>query len=112
MTPQLRYHFKIKFGGLREIVLERDNWQCVKCGMNNEQHIVVFGRSITVDHIDGNGSNSKNPNNTLNNLQTLCLRCHGKKDVVRLANSSRLKRFKNLEKGWIKNKKRTDLRTK
>ena len=78
-----KWKSRIRFGGLKEVVLERDNWQCVKCGMNNQQHIVIFGRSITIDHIDGNGIYSKNPNNTLENLQTLCLRCHGLKDQKR-----------------------------
>ncbi len=66
----------IRFGGMKDIVLERDNWQCVKCGMNQEQHIIVFGRSLTIDHIDGRGRNSYIKNNSLDNLQTLCLRCH------------------------------------
>lgn len=77
------YKYKIRYGGLRDIVLERDNFACIVCSMNNEQHIVIFGRSITIDHIDGNGINSKKPNNTLENLQTLCLRCHGLKDQKR-----------------------------
>lgn len=71
------------FGGNRQKALERDNWQCVECGMNQEQHIVIFGRSLTVDHIDGKGRNSKNPNHRLFNLQTLCCRCHGLKDGIR-----------------------------
>jgi len=66
-----------RFGGNRQIVLERDNWQCQECGMNNEQHIVIFGKSLVVHHIDGNGRNSKKPNNNINNLITLCSRCHG-----------------------------------
>ena len=60
-----------------------DNFICIKCGMNQEQHIILFGRGLTVDHIDGKGRNSKEKNNNLNNLQTLCLRCHGKKDGIR-----------------------------
>lgn len=31
----------------------------------------------------GNGRNSDNSNNDMDNLQTLCLRCHGKKDIQR-----------------------------
>jgi hypothetical protein len=73
----------IRFGGNREKALERDNWTCQDCGMNNEQHILIFGRGISVDHIDGNGRDSKNPNNDLENLITRCLRCHGKKDILR-----------------------------
>lgn len=76
---KLRKYYK-KYDGNREAVLERDNWQCVKCGMTNEQHIVIFARQITIDHIDGNGRYSDNPNNNIENLQTLCCRCHGRKD--------------------------------
>jgi len=72
-----------RFGGNRSKVLERDNWECQLCGMNNEQHIVIFGRGISVDHIDGQGRNSKTPNNNLENLRTLCLRCHGRIDERR-----------------------------
>ncbi len=74
------YQDKYRFGGIRNIILERDNWQCQKCGMTNEQHIILFARSITIDHIDGNGRYSDNPNNNPNNLVTLCLRCHGSKE--------------------------------
>ena len=69
-----------RFGVPREVILERDNWECVKCGMNQEQHIVLFGRGLTIDHIDGQGRNTDKPNNDLDNLQTLCLRCHNSKD--------------------------------
>lgn len=69
------------FGGNWLKVMKRDNWQCVKCGINNEEHLRVYGRNLTIDHKDGNGCNVKNPNNELSNLQTLCLKCHGKKDI-------------------------------
>lgn len=74
---------KNRFGGLRNFIIERDNWSCIQCGTNQEQHLVIFGRSLTVDHIDGKGRKCKKPNNNPENLQTLCLRCHGKKDILR-----------------------------
>jgi len=74
---------KYRFGGLRDFILERDNWQCVQCGMKQEQHIILFGHSLTIDHIDGKGRYSENQNNNPDNLQTLCLRCHGIKDISR-----------------------------
>jgi len=76
---------KHEFGGNREIAIQRDGEKCVKCGMTRQQHKDAFGRDITVDHIDGKGRYTlkSNKNNTLDNLQTLCLSCHGKKDVAR-----------------------------
>jgi len=77
------YRNQSRFGGLRDFILERDNWKCIKCDMSQEQHMVIFSRSLTIDHIDGNGRGSTNQNNDPSNLQTLCLRCHGKKDILR-----------------------------
>jgi 5-methylcytosine-specific restriction endonuclease McrA len=51
--------------------------------MNQEQHLVIFGVGLSVDHKDGNGVYSQKKNHDLNNLQTLCIRCHGKKDGLR-----------------------------
>lgn len=70
------------FGGMKDFVLERDNWSCQKCGMNQEQHIIIFGRRITVDHINGNKKD-----NRMENLMTLCLKCHGSKDRNRYLDS-------------------------
>lgn len=78
-----KYFNKKGFGGIRDMILERDNWACVMCGMTNEQHILLFGRIITVDHIDGNRNN-----NIKENLQTLCLRCHSTKDNKRRRNKN------------------------
>ena len=75
-----KYWNKINFGGMRDYVLERDNWTCQDCGMTQEQHILIFGKNITIHHIDQKGSTSEIKNNNLNNLITLCLRCHGKRD--------------------------------
>ena len=61
--------------GLREAVLQRDDRKCVVCGMTEVEHKRIWGRSITIDHKDKNRRN-----NTMENLQTLCLRCHTHKD--------------------------------
>jgi ribosomal protein S27AE len=42
--------YKRNFGGMRDIVLERDNWKCQECGMSQEQHIIIFNRSLTIHH--------------------------------------------------------------
>ena len=82
---KVKHTMKIRFGGQREFVLDRDNYQCVKCNMTMEQHKAKFNRAITIDHIDRNRSN-----NLPLNLQTLCLSCHSKKDSY----------FKQIGKGW------------
>lgn len=71
------------FGGQRDSVLLRDNYSCVKCGMTQEEHKEKWDRDITIDHIDGQGKYSKEKNNSLDNLQTLCCSCHGRKDGIR-----------------------------
>ncbi len=58
---------QFRFGNNRIKVLERDNYKCVKCGSIN---------LICVHHIDGSGRGSKNHNNNLDNLITLCRTCH------------------------------------
>lgn len=69
---------RVYFGGNRFRAIERDGGACVSCGMTQKQHKETHGNDITVDHIDGDRSN-----NSLDNLQTLCLSCHGTKDVAR-----------------------------
>jgi len=73
---------KYLFGGNRELVIQRDGEKCVKCGMTREEHQTKYGLDITVDHIDNNGRNKPRPlkNNDPDNLQTLCLPCHTRKD--------------------------------
>ena len=71
-----------RFGGLREVIIQRDGEKCVDCGQTRQEHKEEFGRDITVNHIDKQGRYSDKPNNDPNNLETLCLRCHGSKDAI------------------------------
>ena len=64
-------------GGRRREILERDNYSCVECPMTDDEHKKKWGRPITIDHKDKNRKN-----NEPSNLQTLCLRCHGSKDIT------------------------------
>ena len=54
------------FDCMREKVLIRDGYKCVKCGSTERLH---------VHHKDGSGQ-SNNPNNDMDNLETLCMSCH------------------------------------
>jgi 5-methylcytosine-specific restriction endonuclease McrA len=83
--PTQKYKDTLLFGGNRIKALERDGYRCKKCGMTNQEHKNKWGRELTVDHIDGKGRYSEEQNNNLENLSTLCLSCHGRKDVARRA---------------------------
>lgn len=63
-------------GKLRGQILARDGFRCIACGMTDEDHKKAWNRPITLDHKDRNRKN-----NSPENLQTLCLRCHGRKDL-------------------------------
>lgn len=76
------------FSGNRQAALTRDNDQCQRC----------FGLGDIVHHIDGNGRNSKTPNNALSNLMTLCRACHAEEHRTQLVVS----RFKPGRDGWSK----------
>ena len=81
-ASELKSFHKRFFGGNREAVLKRDRYRCVNCRMDDKEHRKKFGRSISIDHINGLGCNSKIKDNRMCNLQTLCLPCHGKKDIL------------------------------
>lgn len=70
----------LRFCGNKIKALTRDGFKCVKCSMTNEEHLAKYKCSLSVDHIDGNGRYSKVKNHSLDNLQTLCMSCHGAKD--------------------------------
>jgi 5-methylcytosine-specific restriction endonuclease McrA len=77
---------KQRFSGLREVVWKRDDYKCVSCKMTMELHVLKWGKRLTVNHINGIGRNHKVPDNRMENLETLCLRCHGVKDGPRWMN--------------------------
>lgn len=65
---------------IRKKVLERDNYQCLKCGITEMDHKLKTGSGLEVNHKipiwQFSGNNSKA--NNLNNLETLCKSCHMK----------------------------------
>lgn len=61
------YHDKDRFGGIKELVLLRDEHMCQSCGKKEK---------IGVHHLDGTNSIKGNANNGLRNLIVLCCYCH------------------------------------
>lgn len=49
----------------------RDNFICQRCGRTEEEELREFGRVLCVNHVDYDKQNC-----SLNNLNTLCLRCN------------------------------------
>jgi len=76
-------------GGNREAVLERDGYCCVKCGMTDTEHKEKWDRPITIDH-----KSKDRGDNSMENLQTLCLTCHGNKDLIPRLRAQRVGPFK------------------
>ena len=70
------------FGGQKEVVLARDNYRCVDCGIEQKEHHKKYGIDISVHHKDGKGEGSKIKNNNLDNLVTLCFSCHQKRHLT------------------------------
>jgi len=56
-----KYGFKLALE-----VYEKDNRKCTVCGATER---------LAIHHIDRSGK-SKNPNNSLDNLQLMCIKCH------------------------------------
>ena len=55
---------KLRFGGNRQLVIDRDEGRCQDCGTDS---------NIVVHHVDGDRKN-----NRMENLLTLCTACHGR----------------------------------
>ena len=65
------------YGGNRQKALIRDNFTCQLCGKNKNE------TRLQIHHIDGNGTRkngkilkSSEQNNALENLMTVCCKCH------------------------------------
>jgi len=71
-----QYRDNSEFGGMAQEALERDNFQCQECGMSQEQSIILFNNKLSVHHEDGNGRRIVIKNNDIDNLVTMCMRCH------------------------------------
>lgn len=84
---------RFRFGGLRQAVWDRDGNKCIGCGMGQEEHQELYNKRLTINHINGQGRNSLRPDNRLENLETLCLPCHGRKDGLRSMSQSQALKY-------------------
>ena len=70
----------------RKLIFGRDNWQCQICGSS---------KKLEIHHIDGEmgggGLPLKKKNNNLDNIITLCLKCHHKIDGWKRGEGNKLK---------------------
>ena len=76
------------YDGMREPVLHRDGYHCVRCGSSE---------SLVVHHIDRQGRGNTEPNNDLSNLETLCRSCHINEHRTEIIN-------KRESEGWKRSK--------
>ena len=56
---------------LKESIRKRDNYECQNCGMTEEEHLIVLGKTLPIHHIDYCKQNCKE-----DNLITLCNQCN------------------------------------
>jgi len=70
-AAQQKYRDELLYGGNRDKVLERDGYKCTVCGAT---------KSLAIHHIDQNGwfKPREEKNNDIDNLITLCFKCHAK----------------------------------
>lgn len=71
--------------------LEKDGYECVVCSLSNEQHKEIRGTALHVHHIQrkesfrkGNGELDYERANRIENLITLCYKCHNRWEGIPL----------------------------
>lgn len=66
----------------RARVRERDNHECVSCGIGSEDHINQYGRRLNVHHESpARGATNPAVYNAMRNLTTLCVSCHQQEEA-------------------------------
>lgn len=78
-------------------IRKRDDYTCQKCGITEEEHIIVYGKVLTIHHIDYDKGNCRE-----NNLIALCSECNSRVNFNRNYWKQHFKKLtKNKEKVWI-----------
>lgn len=74
-----RQLYPLKFNDeLKENIRKRDGYNCQLCNLQDEEHILIYGYSLMVHHIDYVKENCED-----NNLISLCNQCHGRTNYNR-----------------------------
>lgn len=58
---------------LKESIRKRDNYICQLCGLTDEEHVLIYGYSLVIHHID-----YVKDNTTESNLIASCIQCNSK----------------------------------
>lgn len=87
------------YGGMKKQVYSRDRYSCVDCGITQYEYTKLGHGKLHIHHIDGTGwgKSSKDKNNDINNLVTLCNKCHSR-ETQRILHGHKprtLEEFKN-----------------
>jgi len=69
--PYSQNEYPKEFYYIRESIRRRDKYKCQNCGMTEKEHLIVWGKRLTIHHIDYNKKNCKN-----NNLISVCFLCN------------------------------------
>lgn len=72
---KILYEDRVRFSGNRIRALRRDKFTCMNCGYEAPGPTNDRTKDVIVHHKDFSGKNAK-PNNSMDNLQTLCRPCH------------------------------------
>lgn len=73
---------------IRKKVLERDGYQCVECGVSQQEHksrddLFPPGKGLHIHHIEPfSNFDDRQEANRLENLEAVCDRCHKKKPAT------------------------------
>lgn len=63
---------------LKNYIRKRDNYECQLCFLTNEEHLIIWNKSLDVHHIDYDKLNCYE-----DNLVSLCIQCHMKTNYNR-----------------------------
>lgn len=76
---RIGHYTRAEWRNLRSEALERDDYQCQSCGMSEGEHQDTFGTGLNVHHVtDVAEFDDPDDADTLDNVESLCVECHGK----------------------------------